>query len=91
MLFAWIGFLKPDADPVPQSVQQQTSEFLGQPFIDIQFVGPLRDADGKRAGMLMIFEVADRSAAETFVNGSPYLTAGLYEDHHLYEYQNEVG
>jgi uncharacterized protein YciI len=90
MLFAWMGFLKPDAEPIPQSVQQETTDFLSQPFIDIQFVGPLRDADGKRAGMMMIFEVPDRSAAEAFVSGSPYLEAGLYEDHRLYEYKNEV-
>ena len=90
MLFAWMGFLKPDADPIPQSVQQQSTDFLGQPFIDIQLVGPLRDENGRRAGMMMIFEVPDRQAAETFVSGSPYLNAGLYEDHRLYEYQNEL-
>ena len=91
MLFAWMGFLKADADPIPQSVQQLTSSFLSQPYIDIHSVGPLRDADGRRAGMMMIFDVADRAAAEAFVKGSPYLEAGLYEDHRLYEYQNEVG
>jgi len=41
--------------------------------------------------MMMIFEVADRAAAEAFVEGSPYLDAGLYEDHRLYEYRTEVG
>jgi hypothetical protein len=91
MLFVWMGFLKDPAGPVPQSVQQLTTEFLGQPFIDIQAVGPLRDERGKRAGMMMIFEVEDRAAAETFVKGSPYLDAGLYEDHRLYEFQSEVG
>ena len=90
MLFAWMGFLAPDDDTVPQTVQQQSSDFLGQPFIDIRYVGPLRDAEGKRAGMLMIFEIKDRAKAETFVNTSPYYTAGLYRDFRLYEYQNEV-
>ena len=91
MLFAWMGFLKADAGPVPQDVQQQTTDFLSQPYIDIQFVGPLRDAEGRRAGMMMIFDVADRGAAEAFVKTSPYLDAGLYEDYRLYEYQSEVG
>ena len=91
MLYAWMGFLKDPAGPVPQSVQQQTSDFLAQPYIDIRSVGPLRDEKGNRAGMMMIFEVADRAAAEAFVEGSPYLEAGLYEDHRLYEYQSEVG
>jgi uncharacterized protein len=91
MLFAWMGFLNPDDDAVPQSVQQQTTGFLSQPYIEIQFVGPLRDESGKRAGMMMIFDVADRAAAEAFVKESPYLRGGLYRDHRLYEYQSEVG
>ena len=91
MLFAWMGFLNPDTGAIPQSVQQQTTDFLGKPYIDIRYVGALRDGDGSRAGMMMIFDVADRAAAESFVEGSPYLEAGLYEDHRLYEYQTEVG
>ena len=91
MLFAWMGFLKDPATAVPQSVQQQTTDFLSQPYIDIQHVGPLRDSSGNRAGMMMIFEVIDRAAAEAFVETSPYLDAGLYEDHRLYQYQSEVG
>ena len=90
MLYAWMGFLK-DGAAVPQSVQQQTTDFLSQPFINIHSVGPLRDAEGRRAGMLMIFEVENRTAAEALVRESPYLQAGLYEDHQLYEYQSEVG
>jgi uncharacterized protein len=91
MLFVWLGFLKPNAGPVPQSVQQQTNDFLQQPYIKIHSVGPLRDETGRRAAMMMIFEVEDRAAAEALVKTSPYLDAGLYEDHHLFEYHNEVG
>jgi uncharacterized protein YciI len=91
MLFAWMGFLRTDAGPVPQDVQQQTNDFLQQPYITIHSVGPLLDENGHRAGMMMVFEVEDRAAAEALVAGSPYLTAGLYEDHRLYEFMNEVG
>jgi uncharacterized protein YciI len=91
MLFAWIGFLKAGAEPIPQSVQEQTNDFLQQPYLTIHSVGPLRNADGKRAGMMMIFEAESRETAEAFVKTSPYLNAGLYEDHRLYEYHNEVG
>jgi uncharacterized protein YciI len=41
--------------------------------------------------MMMIFEAEDRAAAEALVAASPYLRAGLYERHDLFEYQNEVG
>ena len=90
MLFAWMGFLKPGAGPIPQSVQEQTNDFLQQPYIPIRSVGQLRDEQGDRAGMMMVFEVEDRAAAEALVENSPYLKAGLYEDHHLYEYRDEV-
>jgi uncharacterized protein YciI len=91
MLFAWMGFLKSAAGPIPQSVQEQTNDFLQQPYIPIRSVGQLRDEQGNRAGMMMIFEVDDRAAAEALVENSPYLKAGLYEDHHLFEYVTEVG
>jgi uncharacterized protein YciI len=41
--------------------------------------------------MMMIFEHDSRDAAEAFVRASPYLQADLYEDHRLYDYDNEVG
>jgi uncharacterized protein YciI len=90
MLFAWIGFLKDRSEPVPQSVQQETNDFLQQPYIAIRSVGQLRDGRGARAGMMMIFEVEDRPAAEALVKNSPYLNAGLYDEHHLFEYLTEV-
>lgn len=89
MLYAWMGFLKPGAETIPQEVNQQTGDFLQQPFIPIHFAGPLCEGD-RRAGMLMIFEAANRAAAEALIETSPYLRAGLYEQHHLYEYRNEA-
>jgi uncharacterized protein YciI len=91
MLYAWIGFLKSDANPISQSVQQQATDFLSQPIIKIQLAGALRDASGNRAGMMMIFEHDSREAAENFVAESPYLQSDLYENYRLYEYANEVG
>ena len=91
MLYVWLGYLKSDTDPVAQQVQRMTTDFLRQPSITIWSAGPLRDADGKRSAMMMIFEHESREAAEAFVRDSPYLEAGLYEDHRLFEYDNEVG
>ena len=91
MLYVWMGFLRPDAGPIPQSVQEQTTDFLGQPFIKVRYAGQLRDESGRRAGMMMIFEHDSREAAESFVSTSPYFHAGLYESERLYEYLDEVG
>ena len=90
MLFAWVGFLK-DGEAIPQEVNQQISSFVQQPYIDIQSFGPLCDENGKRAAMMMIFDVEDRATAQRLVDTSPILHAGLYERHHLYEYRNEGG
>ena len=49
MMFVWMGFLKEDAGPIPQDVQEQTNDFLQQPYISFQSVGPLRDENGRRA------------------------------------------
>lgn len=91
MLFALIGFLKPDSEPIPPWVQVQTGDFIGQPFINVRLAGQLKDTSGKRAGMMMIFEDESREAAETFVKTSPYVQAGLIKDFELYEYATEVG
>jgi uncharacterized protein YciI len=91
MLFAWIGYLKPGSEMIPQNVNSETNDFLQQPYIPIHSVGPLCDENDRRAGMMMIFEAGDRAAAEAFVENSPYKRAGLYQEAHLYEYRNEVG
>jgi hypothetical protein len=41
--------------------------------------------------MMMIFEQDSREAAGSLVSNSPYLGAGFYEDHPLYEFDNQVG
>ena len=91
MLFAWMGFIKQGSETIPQEVNEQTNDFLQQPYLTIHSVGPLCDENGRRAAMLMIFEANDRTAAEALVKNSPYLRAGLYAEHQLYEYRNEVG
>lgn len=91
MLFVWIGFLNRNSGSIPPSVQERTSDFLGQPLIKIHFAGPLRDQSGERSAMMIIFEQDTREAANTFVRSSPYLQAGLYNHEALYEFDNEVG
>ena len=90
MQFVWMGFLK-SSDPIDPDVQQQISSFLQQPFIPIGNAGLLRNAEGKRAGYLVIFEAESRAAAEALVAESPLRAAGLYREFHLFEYQDEVG
>ena len=91
MLFAWIGFIRPGSEDIPQEVNAETNEFLSQPYLRVQSVGPLCDENGRRAAMMMLFEADDRAAAQALVDNSPYKRAGIYEQYHLYEYRDEVG
>ena len=49
MLFAWLGFDRTWRRDDPAGSQQQTSEFLQQPYLPIHIAGPLCDDDGRRA------------------------------------------
>jgi uncharacterized protein YciI len=91
MLFAWMGFIKPGAEAIPQQVNQESNDFLQQPFLSIHSVGPLCDENGRKAAMLMIFEADDRKAADALVENSPYRKAGIYDRHYLFEFRDEVG
>ena len=91
MLYAWIGFFRRHAEPIPPQLQKLATDFLSQPAIKIHLFGPLRNEAGHRAGMMMIFERDSYEAAQSFVLDSPFLQAGLYDDHRLYEYVNEAG
>jgi len=90
MQFVWMGFLK-SSDPIDPEVQRQISSFLQQPYIHIENAGLLRNAEGERAGYLVIFEAENRAAAEALVRESPLRVGGLYSEFHLFEYQDEVG
>jgi uncharacterized protein YciI len=90
MQFVWMGILKADAS-IDQTVQQQISTFLQQPYIAITSAGVLRAATGERSGYLVIFDAPDRATAEALVAGSPVREAGLYSEYHLFEFQDEIG
>ena len=90
MQFVWMGFLKA-GEAIDQSIQEQISGFLQQPYIPIRAAGALRNDAGERTGYLLVFEADHRDAAEALVRESPVRNAGLYSEYHLFEYQNEVG
>jgi hypothetical protein len=90
MRFVWMGFLK-SADPIDPAIQQQISSFLQQPYIPIDSAGILRNANGERAGYLVVFDAENRAAAEALTRESPLRAAGLYSEFHLFEFQSEVG
>ena len=46
--------------------------------VTVRIGGPLTDGDGTMVGTLLVIEAPDRGAVERFVEGDPYVEAGLF-------------
>ncbi|MGH1458091.1 MAG: YciI family protein [Paracoccaceae bacterium] len=53
--------------------------------------GPLLDSDGQMAGSLVILDVADMQAAESWAAKDPYALAGLFESVTLTRWNKVIG
>lgn len=53
--------------------------------------GPLLDSDGQMAGSLVILDVADMQAAESWAAKDPYALAGLFESVTLTQWNKVIG
>ncbi|TCP40320.1 YciI family protein [Rhodovulum marinum] len=53
--------------------------------------GPFLDAEGQMCGSLVILDVADRAAAETWAAGDPYAGAGLFDSVAIEEWKRVIG
>ncbi len=91
MLFAVMGFFKPNTDTEPANLQAAISEHFGQPLLHIRLAGPLRDPNGCRVGIMVLIEAEHFADAERYLRSSPYLEAGLYERVEIVEFDIEVG
>lgn len=90
MLFALIGFLKPEAEErLPDA--DAINEHLAQPFRRTHLAGYLRREGGRRAGVMMLVEAESFAKAEALLRQSPFIKANLYERVEVMEYALEVG
>lgn len=53
--------------------------------------GPLLDSDGQMAGSLVILDIADMQAAESWAAKDPYALAGLFESVTLTRWNKVIG
>ncbi len=77
MLIALIGRDKPGALQTRLDNRDAHVGYLKSSGMVSQ-AGPLLDAEGQMIGSLVILEVEDMAAAETWVAGDPYGHAGLF-------------
>ena len=79
MLYAWMGFLNAEADPIPPELQRLATDLLEPACDQDPAVRPApRRVPAIARGCCMIFEHESFEAARSFVAG-PVLKAGLYE------------
>ncbi|HTI86838.1 MAG TPA: YciI family protein [Alphaproteobacteria bacterium] len=79
MLFAIITEDKPGSRDLRAATRPTHLEYLQSSGTRVVVAGPLVGPDGETmTGSLLIVDVADRAAAESFAAGDPYAKAGLF-------------
>lgn len=91
MLVALIAHDKPGAQDIRAANRDAHLAHLGaQPELIAQ-AGPLLDADGGMIGSLIIMDVPDMAAAESWAAGDPYAKAGLFASVTLRPWKKVIG
>jgi len=57
----------------------------------VEMAGPFLDADGEMCGSLIVMDVTDLAAAETWAENDPYAKAGLFSDVRIQEWKKVIG
>jgi uncharacterized protein YciI len=91
MLVLMLGIFKSGSGDKMTLLQQEFSQHLAQPLLRIHTAGALVNADGTRAGFLIVLESASVETARSYLEADPFLTNGLYERIDLLEYKVEAG
>ena len=90
MLVALIAKDKPGALPVRQENRPAHVEYL-KSGTAVQQAGPLLDDAGEMCGSLIILDVPDMEAAQSWVDGDPYGKAGLFGSVELIPWNRVIG
>ena len=90
MLIALIAHDKPGALALRLENRQAHLAYIEETGVVAQ-AGPLLDAQGQMAGSLVVLEVPDMAAAETWAANDPYAKAGLFADVQLHAWKRVIG
>ena len=90
MLVALIAHDKSGALPIRAENRPAHLEYLKTTGV-VQQAGPLLDGDGAMIGSLIVLDVADMAAAETWRDNDPYAKAGLFADVQLIQWNRVIG
>ncbi|MDO5756352.1 MAG: YciI family protein [Rhodobacterales bacterium] len=89
MLVALIARDKPDALQARLKNRDAHVDYLKSSGVVMQ-AGPLLDAEGQMCGSLVVLNVIDMAAAESWAALDPYAKAGVFEDVQLIEWHKVI-
>ena len=90
MLIALIARDKPGALEIRKENRAAHLAYIEETGVVAQ-AGPLLDDTGEMCGSLVILDVADMTAAETWAEGDPYARAGLFSGVELTAWKKVIG
>lgn len=90
MFVALIAHDKPGALSIRQENRPAHLEYLKSTDLVAQ-AGPLLDAEGQMIGSLIILDVDDMAAAQTWADNDPYAQAGLFQSVTLTHWNRVIG
>ncbi|WP_127108160.1 YciI family protein [Pararhodobacter zhoushanensis] len=88
-LFALICTDKPDHEPLRKSTRDAHLAYLNGTGSTV-FAGPFLD-NGTMTGSLVVIDVADKAAAESWAANDPYALAGLFASVRIEEWKKVIG
>ncbi|WP_371170194.1 YciI family protein [Aliiroseovarius sp. 2305UL8-7] len=90
MLVALICTDKPGAIEIRKANREAHLDHIKSSGVVMQ-AGPFLDTDGMMCGSLLILDVEDMAAAQSWANNDPYAKAGLFENVRLEQWNKVVG
>lgn len=78
MQFILIAHDRPASLALRKQVRPDHLAYLTTIAASIVFGGPMLDEQGNPCGSMIVYEAADRAAAEALIAADPYTTAGLF-------------
>lgn len=90
MRIALITRDRPGALPVRQANRDAHLAYIAETGV-VEMAGPFLDPQGQMCGSLIILDVPDMAAAETWASNDPYAKADLFESVILQEWKKVIG
>lgn len=90
MLFALMCRDKLGALEIRKANRDAHLAYIAETGVVLQ-AGPFLDDDGNMCGSLVVLDVDDKSAAQTWADNDPYAAAGLFESVDIQAWKKVVG